>query len=148
MPDLRNSHAAGCHYESQGTSLTSTIPIGVIHSFITSPVIRMFGIFTHAQLDHGRFWDSLSQQLQQRGSDYIKRCTFRTKPLSTGDNVVLPAVFPPLLEPVQDIPQAAHLVKVREEDMKNVSMVDGGTFSVYLLNACANRFILCWCKFF
>ena len=85
----------------------------------------MFGIFTHAQLDHGRFWDNLSRQLQQRGSNYIERCTFRSKPLHTGDNVISPAVFPPLPDLVQDVPQAAHLVKVREEDMKNVSEVDG-----------------------
>lgn len=85
----------------------------------------MFGIFTHAQLDHGRFWDSLSRQLQQRGPDYIERCTFRNKPLNTGDNVILPAVFPPLPDLVQDIPSAAHLVKVREEDMKDVSGAGG-----------------------
>lgn len=85
----------------------------------------MFGIFTHAQLDHGRFWDSLSRQLQQRGPDYIERCTFRNKPLNAGDNVILPAVFPPLPDPAQDTPQAAPLVKVREEDMKNVSEIGG-----------------------
>ena len=84
----------------------------------------MFGVFTHAQLDHGRFWDSLGRQLQRGGPEYIERCTFRNKPLSTGDNVILPAMFPPLPDQVQDIPQAAQLVKVREEDMKNVSEVD------------------------
>jgi len=93
----------------------------------------MFGIFTHAQLDHGRFWDSLSRQLQQRGSDYIERCTFRNKPLHTGDNVILPAVFPPLSDPAQDIPQAAQLVRVREEDMKNVSEMDGWHVSNVLI---------------
>jgi len=104
----------------------------------------MFGIFTHAQLDHGRFWDSLSRQLQQRGPDYIDRCTFRNKPLNTGDNVISPAVFPPLPDPVQDIPQAAHFVKVREEDMKNVSKVDGQHVSNTLAElTCANRSILC-----
>jgi hypothetical protein len=81
----------------------------------------MFGIFTHAQLDHGRFWDSLSRQLQQKGPVYIERCTFRNKPLTTGDNVILPAVFPPLHNTVQDTPEVGSLVKVREEDMKNVS---------------------------
>jgi hypothetical protein len=85
----------------------------------------MFGIFTHAQLDHGRFWDSLGRQLQQRGPDYIERCTFRNKPLSAGDNVILPAVFPPLPNLSQGIPKAVQLVKVREEDMKNVSETDG-----------------------
>lgn len=42
----------------------------------------------------------------------------------TGDNVILPAFFPPLQTPVQDIPEAGSLVKVREEDMKNVSEMD------------------------
>ena len=84
----------------------------------------MFGIFTHAELDHGRFWDSLGWQLQQKGSDYIDRCTFRNKPLSTGDNVILPALFPPLPSSAQDAQQAAHYVEVREEDIKNVSEED------------------------
>lgn len=83
----------------------------------------MFGVFTHAQLDRGRFWDSFSCQLQHQGSEYIERCTFRNKPLNTGDNVILPAVFPPLLHQVNDVPQAATLVKVREEDIKNVSEI-------------------------
>lgn len=91
----------------------------------------MFGIFTHAQLDHGRFWDSLGRQLQQKGPEYIERCTFRNKPVTTGDNVILPAVFPPLSNPVQDVPEAGSLVKVREEDMKNVSDVEGRCFQIY-----------------
>jgi hypothetical protein len=81
----------------------------------------MFGIFTHAQLRRGRFWDSLSRQLQQRGPDYIERCTFRNAPLSTGDYVILPALFSSSPYQVQDIPQVAPLVKVSEEDMKEVS---------------------------
>jgi len=85
--------------------------------FPTLTVIRMFGIFTLSQLHHGRFWDSLSQQLQKRGSDYIKRCTFRNKPLSIGEDNILPAVFPSLPYQVQDTPQTVPLVKVCEEDM-------------------------------
>ena len=85
----------------------------------TLPVIRMFGVFTHAQLDHGRFWDTLSQQLQQGGVQHVERCTFRNKPLSAGDNVILPATFPPL--PIQDTPPADPLIKVSEEDIETVS---------------------------
>lgn len=104
----------------------------------------MFGIFTHAQLDHGRFWDSLSRQLQLRGPDYIERCTFRNKPLNTGDNVIQPAVFPPLPDQVQDTPQAAYLVKLGEEDMKNVSDVNGRHVANTLAElACTNRSIPC-----
>lgn len=88
-------------------------------------MIRVFGIFTCAQLGHGRFWDTLSQQLQHRGPDYIERCTFQNKPRpsSAGISVILPAVFPRLEHQVQDIPRAAVLVKVCEEDIKNVSGV-------------------------
>lgn len=91
--------------------------------FPTLAVIRVFGIFTLAQLHHGKFWDTLSRQLQRRGSDYVDRCTFRDKPLSAGDNVILPAQFPPLLYQVEDVPQDEPLVKVSEEDMKDVSEV-------------------------
>ena len=103
----------------------------------------MFGIFTHAQLDHGRFWDSLSRQLQQKGPEYIERCIFRNKPLTTGDNVILPAIFPPLSTPVQDIPEVGSLIKVREEDMKNVSETDGQCVPNILTEPTCQRFIQC-----
>jgi len=83
--------------------------------------IKIFGIFTLAQLRHRRFWDNLSQQLQQRGPDYVARCTFRNKPLSIDENVISPATFPSFPDQVQDTPQTAPLVKVREEDLKDVS---------------------------
>ena len=69
-------------------------------------------------MDHGGFWDTLSRQLQNKGPDYIARCTFRNKPLNTGDNVILPASFPQ--SPVQEIQETAPIVKVREEDLKKV----------------------------
>ena len=86
-----------------------------------STAIRVFGIFTHAQLRRGRFWDSLSGQLQRRGPDYIERCTFRNAPLSTDNNVVPPALFPSSSYQAQDTPQAAPFIKVCEEDVKDVS---------------------------
>ena len=85
----------------------------------------MFGIFTLEQLHHGRFWDTLSRQLQQRGPDYIERCTFRNKPLSAADNVILPAVFPLSPSQARGMPQITPLVKVSEEDMKGVSEIVG-----------------------
>ena len=69
-------------------------------------------------MDHGRFWDTLSRQLQNKGPDYIARCTFRNRPLNTGDNVILPARFPQL--PVQEVQETVPLVKVCEEDLNNV----------------------------
>ena len=89
--------------------------------FRTLAVIRVFGIFTLAQLRHGGFWDNVSRQLQQRGSDYIQRCTFQKKHPSTGDDTMLPAKFPLF----QYIPQAVPLVKITDEDMKDVSEMGG-----------------------
>ena len=80
----------------------------------------MFGIFTHAQLYRGQFWDSFGQQLEHRGPDYIERCTFRNAPLSAGDNVVLPALFPQSPYRIQD---TVPLIEASEEDMKDVSKV-------------------------
>ena len=94
-------------------------PTWLVTTHHTSPVIRVFGVFTHAQIGHGGFWDTLSQQLQQGGAQYVERCTFRNKPLIPGDNVILPAMFPPLQ--IQDTPRANPLIKVSEEDIKTVS---------------------------
>ncbi|EGN94529.1 hypothetical protein SERLA73DRAFT_114784 [Serpula lacrymans var. lacrymans S7.3] len=63
-------------------------------SDVERQVIRIFGIYTHAQLDN-RLWDSMSHQLMKRGKEYKHRCTFRNRPRQVGDNVIMPASFPP-----------------------------------------------------
>lgn len=69
-------------------------------------------------MDRARFWDTLSRQLENKGPEYVARCAFKEKPLSTGDCVILPASFPQL--PVQEIQESAPLANDREEDLKNV----------------------------
>jgi hypothetical protein len=80
-------------------------------------VIRVFGIYTHAQLDK-RLWDSMGCQLSRKGKEYQRRyassaadrctpdlpycsCAFRADPVHKGDKVLPPASFPPmpLLDP-------------------------------------------------
>ncbi|KAJ2926889.1 hypothetical protein H1R20_g10213, partial [Candolleomyces eurysporus] len=56
-------------------------------------VIRIFGIYTHAQIDQ-RFWNSMGYQLLKKGKVYRDRCTFRNQPYHKGDSVILPASFP------------------------------------------------------
>lgn len=80
--------------------------------------ISVFGIYTHAKMGRRDFWDTLSRQLENKGQEYVARCAFMEKPLCTGDNVILPASFPQL--PVQEIQESLPLVKVGEEDLKNV----------------------------
>ncbi|KAF8222237.1 hypothetical protein L208DRAFT_1381918 [Tricholoma matsutake] len=57
-------------------------------------VIKIFGIYTHAQIDK-RLWDSMGRQLGRKGKEYRDRCTFRNRPHHAGDNVIMPAIFPP-----------------------------------------------------
>ncbi|EIN13316.1 P-loop containing nucleoside triphosphate hydrolase protein [Punctularia strigosozonata HHB-11173 SS5] len=78
-------------------------------------VIKIFGIYTHAQLDQ-RFWNSVGTQLAKKGGkEYKYRCTYRMKPLTKGDNVYLPASFPApetvVAGPVVELPN------VRTEDL-------------------------------
>ncbi|KAG2023736.1 hypothetical protein CC2G_001355 [Coprinopsis cinerea AmutBmut pab1-1] len=58
-------------------------------------VIKIFGIYTHAQIDK-RLWNSMGYQLARRGKVYRDRCKFRSKPRNPGDNVFAPASFPPV----------------------------------------------------
>ncbi|KAH8984683.1 hypothetical protein EDB92DRAFT_2117026 [Lactarius akahatsu] len=62
--------------------------------------IKVFGIYTHAQLDK-RLWDSMGHQLSRKGKEYQKRCTFRAEPIHKGDKVVPPASFPAAPPPDQ-----------------------------------------------
>jgi len=72
-------------------------------------------------MDHGRFWNTLSRQLENKGLDYVTRCTFRNKPLYTGDNVILPARFSHLpIQEVQEVQEMEPLVKGSEKDLEKV----------------------------
>ncbi|OSX68101.1 hypothetical protein POSPLADRAFT_1128861 [Postia placenta MAD-698-R-SB12] len=68
-------------------------------------VIKLFGIYTHAQLDQ-RFWDGVGYQLGRKGKEYRKRCTFRNRPSKVGVHagVILPAEFPPPQEATLESP--------------------------------------------
>ncbi|KAF8261744.1 hypothetical protein EI94DRAFT_1809815 [Lactarius quietus] len=55
--------------------------------------IKVFGVYTHAQLDK-RLWDSMGYQLSRKGKEYQRRCAFRSEPIHKGDKLVPPASFP------------------------------------------------------
>ncbi|KIJ21330.1 hypothetical protein PAXINDRAFT_164864 [Paxillus involutus ATCC 200175] len=55
--------------------------------------IKIYGIYTHTQLN--RIWDTLGQHLAGRGKEYRRRCIYRNRPARRGDDVYLPACFPP-----------------------------------------------------
>ncbi|KDR68695.1 hypothetical protein GALMADRAFT_146049 [Galerina marginata CBS 339.88] len=55
-------------------------------------VVRIFGIYTHAQMDN-RLWDYVASQLGRRGREYRERCVQRRS--SDKGNVYQPASFHP-----------------------------------------------------
>ncbi|EKM60418.1 uncharacterized protein PHACADRAFT_189549 [Phanerochaete carnosa HHB-10118-sp] len=58
-------------------------------------VLRIYGIYTHAQMHGRRFWDAVSRS--GRGSkEHRKRCVYRNTPRTPGSNVTPPATWPPL----------------------------------------------------
>lgn len=85
---------------------------------IDRQVIRIFGIYTHAQLARG-FWDAVGQHLAGKGKEYRKRCVYRKPPKNAGDNVFLPESFPPTGEP--DVPEGpVELPNLRDEDREEL----------------------------
>ncbi|KAI8983190.1 hypothetical protein BD414DRAFT_515715 [Trametes punicea] len=66
-----------------------------IHCIPDQSIIRIFGVYTHDQLDR-RFWEAISRTLNSQGSEYRKRCLYRERPAHRrGEDVVLPGQFPP-----------------------------------------------------
>ncbi|KAF8460963.1 hypothetical protein DFH94DRAFT_790038 [Russula ochroleuca] len=67
--------------------------VDCVQDFDSQVAIRVFGVYTHAELDK-RLWEAMGYQLLRKGREYQKRCTFRADPLHKGDKVVPPASFP------------------------------------------------------
>ncbi|KAG8877561.1 hypothetical protein FRB98_006657 [Tulasnella sp. 332] len=71
--------------------------------------LRIYGIYTHAQLDK-RLWASVASQSLHHGSEYRRRCMYRevAKDSNKGLNVTPPAIFPPR-------PEGENLVDVAKQ---------------------------------
>ncbi|KAH9971205.1 hypothetical protein BGW80DRAFT_1322645 [Lactifluus volemus] len=92
--------------------------VDCVQDFDSRVSIRVFGIYTHAQMDK-RLWDSMGYQLSRKGKEYQRRCTFRTNPIHKGDKVILPASFPAATLPdLKTLPDDLPVVndQVLEED--------------------------------
>lgn len=111
----------------------------------THVVIKLFGIYTHAQLDREKqSWKNVSKQLSGKGSEYRKRCVvmyglqsspdlslssilYRMNTAARGDKVYAPATFP--LNTEQEDPSPAddlrHLGAEEQQDV--------GSFAVLLM---------------
>ncbi|KAF9033219.1 hypothetical protein BDZ89DRAFT_983953 [Hymenopellis radicata] len=70
--------------------------------------VKIFGIHTHAQMDH-RLWDSISSQLRKKGRVYRERCSARKRSeIHADSDMFVPQTFPPLpevsLSEIEDLP--------------------------------------------
>ncbi|KAI0089815.1 hypothetical protein BDY19DRAFT_86920 [Irpex rosettiformis] len=81
-------------------------------------VIRIFGIYTHAQLSRN-FWDAVSKQISGKGKEYRKRCVYRTKPVNARDKVYSPAVFPPNADMDEQVP-SSNLPDLRPDEQQEL----------------------------
>ncbi|KAI0042885.1 hypothetical protein FA95DRAFT_1609833 [Auriscalpium vulgare] len=79
-------------------------------SHVERQVIKVFGIYTHTQMDQ-RLWDSISRQLSSKGREYQKRCTFRCKPYNKQDNVIPPASFPQVEMPAGEAEEESNQIR-------------------------------------
>ncbi|CAE7089127.1 unnamed protein product [Rhizoctonia solani] len=60
---------------------------------VDKQIIKLYGVYTHAQLDN-RLWALISHyHLNRRGKEYRRRCLHRETPRARGQNVTLPAHF-------------------------------------------------------
>ncbi|KAG8980866.1 hypothetical protein FRB93_008909 [Tulasnella sp. JGI-2019a] len=59
--------------------------------------LKVYGIFTHAQIDK-RLWALVASQSHRRSPEYRRRCIFREVARSQGVNVTPPAEFPSLTD--------------------------------------------------
>ncbi|KIJ60100.1 hypothetical protein HYDPIDRAFT_32524 [Hydnomerulius pinastri MD-312] len=70
--------------------------VGVVpdlHSDVERQVIKIYRIYTHTQVN--RIWDAMGQHLDGKGKEYKRRCIFRNHPVQPGNDIYLPACFPP-----------------------------------------------------
>ncbi|KAH9910160.1 uncharacterized protein B0H18DRAFT_516086 [Fomitopsis serialis] len=82
--------------------------------------IRIFGIYTHAQIDR-RHWDTLGNQLGRQGKEYQARCIFRNRPTQVRGHArtILPASWPAQVE-VEAAASQSSLPDLHKDDLKKV----------------------------
>ncbi|KAF7340216.1 UvrD-like helicase ATP-binding domain-containing protein [Mycena venus] len=95
---LNGKHVEIPIYEAKMTGDTRLVyQIDCIPAYDTTSerqAIKIFGIYTHAQIGRVSFWDSMGRELGKKGKEYKDRCIFRQRPHHAGDHVFSPRTFP------------------------------------------------------
>ncbi|KIK96874.1 hypothetical protein PAXRUDRAFT_273934 [Paxillus rubicundulus Ve08.2h10] len=84
--------------------------------------IKIYGIYTHTQLN--RIWDALGQHLAGRGKEYRRRCIYRNRPARPGDNVYLPACFPPEAAQIEFRPTPLVLSDQNKDELHSLLVLE------------------------
>ncbi|KAJ7743864.1 hypothetical protein B0H16DRAFT_1889844 [Mycena metata] len=99
---LTNNHVDVPIYEAKMTSdLRLVYQIDCVPAYDSTSerqAIKIFGVYTHAQIGRVSFWDSMGRELGKKGKEYKERCTFRKRPHLAGDHVFSPSTFPAPVE--------------------------------------------------
>ncbi|KAH7101437.1 P-loop containing nucleoside triphosphate hydrolase protein [Auriculariales sp. MPI-PUGE-AT-0066] len=93
---LTGSNIAIPIYEAKMTADTRLVyRVDCIPEYGSDVILVIYGIYTHAQLERGAFWNSVGLQISHRGREYRRRCTARSEPVGLkGDSVYAPISFP------------------------------------------------------
>ncbi|KAF5377111.1 hypothetical protein D9757_008780 [Collybiopsis confluens] len=95
--------------------------------------IKVFGIYTHAQMD-SRMWESICHQLSRKGRSYHERCAVRKPAQNADGQTFVPALFPPLPE-VQEEEGSYNWLSERDDPVYSRFLMDKYVvFSQPLLN--------------
>ncbi|KAI6153131.1 hypothetical protein BKA82DRAFT_4349614 [Pisolithus tinctorius] len=82
-----------------------------------------------------RIWDAMNHHLSGKGKEYIQRCTYRNPPVHPGDNVYLPAGFPPKVHDVVVKPPPLVLGDKEMDQLHSLLVLEKYvTFSQALIN--------------
>ncbi|KAJ7479993.1 hypothetical protein B0H11DRAFT_1263344 [Mycena galericulata] len=95
---LNNNHVEIPIYEAKMTGdLRLVYQIDCVPAYDSRSerqAIKIFGVYTHAQIGRVSFWDSMGRELGKKGKEYKERCAFRKTPHHAGDHVFSPSTFP------------------------------------------------------
>ncbi|KIJ59800.1 hypothetical protein HYDPIDRAFT_32789 [Hydnomerulius pinastri MD-312] len=96
-------------------------------------VIKIYGIYTHTQVN--RIWDAMGQHLDGKGKEYKRRCIFRNRPVQPGDDIYLPACFPPDISEISTKPTPLALSDQDKNELHSLLVLEKYvTFSQAFLN--------------
>ncbi|KIJ60081.1 hypothetical protein HYDPIDRAFT_117541, partial [Hydnomerulius pinastri MD-312] len=95
--------------------------------------IKIYGIYTHTQVN--RIWDAMGQHLDGKGKEYKRRCIFRNRPVQPGDDIYLPACFPPDISEISTKPTPLALSDQDKNELHSLLVLEKYvTFSQAFLN--------------